>query len=173
MGDERARIEEVERSIEATRGRMAATVAELDEKVSARIAAAKETMDIGRLVAEHPWPALLLALGAGFALARSGADTRAARAAVEAAREAPSATKRGARKAANAVRERFAGDDEASADAAADAHVEHPSEEPSRPQEIAVRVARALHGDELLEDMRGEADRIGRAAPDRPDPRRI
>ncbi|HEX6060191.1 MAG TPA: hypothetical protein VFZ11_14370 [Gemmatimonadaceae bacterium] len=173
MQEDRTRIEDVERSMEATRGRMAATVAELDEKVSARIAAAKETVDIGRLVAEHPWPALVLALGAGFVLARSGADSRAAHAAADAAREAPAAAKRGARKAARAVRERFAGGDDASADVAAD--VEHPSEEPSRPQEIALRVSRALHGDELLDDMRGEADRIGRAAPDRPDvdPRRI
>lgn len=166
MSEEQSRIEEVERSMEATRGRMAATVAELDEAVSARVAAAKESIDLRRVVVEHPWPSLFLALGAGILLARSGADERAAHAAAEAARRAPSATKRSAKRAAKAAREaarRRRDADEAIAGdvVAADTGYEDAGDESTRPQGIAMRVSKALHGDELLDDMRGEADRIG------------
>jgi|SRR5688500_19027460 len=173
MSEESSRIEEVERSMEATRGRMAATVAELDEAVSARVDAVKENIDLRRLVVEHPWPSLFLALGAGILLARSGADERAAHAAADAARRAPSATRRSAKRAANAARAAARRRREAEESiveevvvvADVDAGFEDASDESTRPQGIAMRVSKALHGDELLDDMRGEADRIGGRAP--------
>jgi hypothetical protein len=153
MSSDRARIEEVERSMEATRGRMAATVAELDEAVSSRVAAAKEAIDVRRLVVDHPWPALLLALGAGIVLARSGADAQAA----HTVKKAPALAKRGVKRAASAVGEvahrRHATDEE---DWSSD-----PDASRNR-QALSERVTKAMHGDELLADMRTEAERFGR-----------
>ena len=173
MSEERSRVEEVERSMDATRGRMAATVAELDEAVAARVDAAKERVDVRRLIVDHPWPSLLFALGAGILLARSGADERAARAAADAARRAPSATKRRAKRAAAAARDaaRRRGTDESSLEevAAVDAGFEDAGDDSTRPQGLAMRVSKALHGDELLDDMRGEADRIAGTPPGRTD----
>jgi hypothetical protein len=152
MSSDRARIEEVERSMEATRGRMAATVAELDEAVSSRVEGAKEAIDVRRLVADHPWPALFLALGAGILLARSGADAQAA----QTVKSAPALAKRGAKRVASAVgdatnRRRAKAEEDWSTD-----------EQATRNREaLTERVTKALHGDELLADMRAEADRIG------------
>lgn len=57
---------DVRRDIELTRERMSDTLSELEEKVN-----------VLRVVREHPWPVLGLAVGAGFLLARSKADVKA------------------------------------------------------------------------------------------------
>ena len=153
MSSDRARIEEVERSMEATRGRMAATVAELDDAVSSRVAAAKEAVDVRRLVADHPWTAIFVALGAGLLLARSGTDERAVKAVAKTPALAKSGAKRAAEAALDVARRRHgSADDDWSTD-----------EDATRNREaLTERVAKALHGDELLDEMRTEADRIGR-----------
>jgi hypothetical protein len=152
MSSDRARIEEVERSMEATRGRMAATAAELDEAVSSRVRAAKESIDVRRLVVDHPWPALFLALGAGILLARSGADAQAARS----VKKAPALAKRGAELAAAAVSDVTHHRHSKAEDWSDDEEAER------NRRALTERVAKAMHGDELLADMRTEADRIGR-----------
>jgi len=58
---------DVRRDIELTRERMSNTLAELERKLNAM-----------ELVREHPWPAIALAAGAGFALSGTRADVKAA-----------------------------------------------------------------------------------------------
>jgi hypothetical protein len=64
---------EVRRDIEMTRERMSDTLAQLEHK-----------LNVMEVVRDHPWPALAVAAGAGFALANSRADVKAAAAAVKA-----------------------------------------------------------------------------------------
>ena len=64
---------EVRRDIEMTRERMSDTLAQLEHK-----------LNVMEIVRDHPWPALAVAAGAGFALANSHADVKAAAAAVRA-----------------------------------------------------------------------------------------
>jgi len=70
---------DVRRDIELTRERMSSTLAELEQK-----------MNVGQMVKEHPWPALALAVGAGFLLSGSSADLKAAAATVTATKGASS-----------------------------------------------------------------------------------
>ncbi len=60
---------DVRRDIELTRERMSHTIAELESK-----------LDVMQTVRDHPWPAIGVAAAAGFLLAGSGADNRAAHA---------------------------------------------------------------------------------------------
>jgi hypothetical protein len=64
---------EVRRDIEMTRERMSDTLAQLEHK-----------LNVMQIVRDHPWPAIAVAAGAGFALANSRADVKAAAAAVKA-----------------------------------------------------------------------------------------
>lgn len=70
---------DVRRDIEVTRERMSNTLAQLEQK-----------LNVTEMVREHPWPALALALGAGFALSGSKADVKAAAATVTATKGASS-----------------------------------------------------------------------------------
>ena len=58
---------DVRRDIELTRERMADTILKLENK-----------LDVGRIVRDHPWPAIGLAAAAGFLLSGSRADVKAA-----------------------------------------------------------------------------------------------
>ena len=58
---------DVRRDIELTRERMSTTIAQLERKVN-----------VMQIVRDHPWPALALAAGAGFLLAGSETDVKAA-----------------------------------------------------------------------------------------------
>ncbi|HEY0972468.1 MAG TPA: DUF3618 domain-containing protein [Gemmatimonadales bacterium] len=60
---------DVRRDIELTRERMSHTIAELEGK-----------LNVMQTVRDHPWPAIGVAAAAGFLLAGSGADNRAAHA---------------------------------------------------------------------------------------------
>src|SRR3712207_8788884 len=64
---------DVRRDIELTRERMSDTLAQLEQK-----------LNVMQVVRDHPWPAIALAVGAGFALAGSRADVKAAAATVRA-----------------------------------------------------------------------------------------
>jgi hypothetical protein len=64
---------DVRRDIEMTRERMSETIAQLERK-----------LNLLEVVREHPWPSVALAAGAGFALAGSRADVKAAAATVKA-----------------------------------------------------------------------------------------
>lgn len=58
---------DVRRDIELTRERMTSTLAQLEQK-----------LNLTQVVRDNPWPAVGLALGAGFLLSGSGADVKAA-----------------------------------------------------------------------------------------------
>jgi hypothetical protein len=73
---------DVRRDIELTRERMTSTLAELEQK-----------LNLSQIVRDNPWPALGIALGAGFLLSGSGADVKAA----EATRSLASTTRDGTR----------------------------------------------------------------------------
>ena len=64
---------DVRRDIEMTRERMSTTLQQLEHK-----------MNVMQIVKEHPWPAVALAVGAGFALSGSRADVKAAAATLKA-----------------------------------------------------------------------------------------
>jgi hypothetical protein len=70
---------EVRRDIEVTRERMSSTIEQLEQK-----------LDVKQIVAEHPWPVLALAFGAGVLLSGSRADVKAAAATVMATKGASS-----------------------------------------------------------------------------------
>ena len=68
---------DVKRDIELTRARMSDTLQELEQK-----------MNVAQIVKNNPWPALALAVGAGYILSGSRADVKAAAATVTATRGA-------------------------------------------------------------------------------------
>ncbi|MDB4881165.1 MAG: hypothetical protein JWL60_2611 [Gemmatimonadetes bacterium] len=70
---------DVRRDIELTRNRISDTLSELEHK-----------MHVTQLVKENPWPALALAVGAGYLLSGSRADVKSAAATVTATRGASS-----------------------------------------------------------------------------------
>ncbi|HEU4628511.1 MAG TPA: DUF3618 domain-containing protein [Gemmatimonadaceae bacterium] len=65
---------DVRRDIELTRARMTDTLQELERR-----------LNVMGVVREHPWPAIAVAMGAGFALSGTRADVKAAAAASTAA----------------------------------------------------------------------------------------
>ncbi|HET9011336.1 MAG TPA: hypothetical protein VFN38_05940, partial [Gemmatimonadaceae bacterium] len=64
--------------VQRARDQIADTIAEIEARVTAPVRAVGQRLDAGRAVREHPWAALAVALGAGVAVAVSGADERAA-----------------------------------------------------------------------------------------------
>ena len=86
---------EVRREIHATREQMADTAAELEARVKDKVDAVKQKLDLADHVRAHPWPALMLAIAAGAAIAASGSDRKAVAATTRAAKRAPRATLNG------------------------------------------------------------------------------
>lgn len=70
---------EVRRDIELTRERMSTTIDQLEQK-----------LNVKQLIADHPWPAIALAVGAGVALASSKSDGKVVAAASAATKGAGS-----------------------------------------------------------------------------------
>jgi hypothetical protein len=67
---------DVRADIEQTRERMSGAIAELERKV-----------DVAQRVRDHPWAAVGVAFGAGFALSASHADVKAAKVTADATKE--------------------------------------------------------------------------------------
>lgn len=67
---------DVRADIEQTRARMAGAIAELERKAN-----------VAERVREHPWAALAIAFGAGFALSRSPVEVKAPQLAVDATKQ--------------------------------------------------------------------------------------
>lgn len=86
------------------RDRMSDTAAELEGRLTAPIGAVKEKLDVVQLVRDHPWPSLAVAIGAGVAVAASGADRRAASAVADASRSAARKTADAAKAGVRSVR---------------------------------------------------------------------
>jgi hypothetical protein len=147
---------EVQRDIALTRERMSETIAELDARISDRVAVVKERLDLTQLVEDHPWTALAVALGFGVLLAGTGADAKAARATVQAAKRAPGATadlaRRGWDAAASAVQRD--GNGERAVD----------DVEPGLADRLRSTITRAIGVDELMTQMRDAAAELARPA---------
>ena len=87
--------------VQRARDQISDTIAELQDRVTAPVQAVKQRLDVGRVVREHPWAALAVAIGAGVLVASTGADERAAEIAAEQARQAArKAREAGGRRAA-------------------------------------------------------------------------
>jgi hypothetical protein len=85
------------------------TIHELEQRITAPVNAARERLDVPGAIQQHPWIALAAALGAGAAVAASGADRRAAAVAVEKARQGGAAGVRAAREAPSRGRQALNG----------------------------------------------------------------
>jgi hypothetical protein len=153
----------VQRDIALTRERMSETIAELDARISHRVAVVKERVDVAQFVQDHPWIALGAALGVGVLLAGSGADATAARATVRAAKTAPGTTAGLARKGWDAAVSKVRGDSAGSDETKS-------ADSPERPAEagftdrVRDTITRALGVDELIGQMRTAAEEITRPA---------
>jgi hypothetical protein len=149
------RTTDVQRDIALTRARMSETIAELDARISDRVAVVTERLDLKQLVEDHPWPALAVAFGLGVLLAGTGADAKAARATVRVAKSAPDATadlaRRGWGAAASVVRRDGSEDGEVDA-------------EPGLADRVRSTIAHAIGVDELMRQMRGAAAELARPA---------
>jgi hypothetical protein len=156
---------DVQRDIALTRERMSETIAELDARISQRVAVVKERLDVVQLVQDHPWAALAVAFGVGALLAGTGADATAARATVRAAKAAPGATVDVARQGWDAAMSKVRGGDgdgdaasetrNGSTDGAGDAGLT---------DRVRDSITRALGVDELIGQMRTAAEELTRPA---------
>jgi hypothetical protein len=151
------RTTDVQRDIALTRERMSETIAELDARISERVVVVKEHLDMKKLVEDHPWPALAVAFGLGVLLAGTGADGKAARATVRAAKGAPAATadlaRRGWGTAVGALRRGRGGDSDADA-----------QPQPGLADRVRSAITRATGIDELITQMADAASELARPA---------
>jgi len=194
---------DVQRDIAETRARISQTLSELEADVSGRKAAVRERVDAVRdrasavrdgatgavaraqsvvtdLAREHPWGALVAAIGIGIVLARTGADAAAVHGVVGAAKGLGTATASGARSGVTAVKglvSRGGGSETVASGAGVHAYTHDPAtgaigssaedtgelEEPSVMYRLSEGLIEAVLSDELIEEMRREAGRIGRA----------
>lgn len=72
--------------VQQARGQISETIAEIEARVTAPIRAAKQRLDVGRVIQDHPWAAFGTAAAIGAVAAVSQADRRAASLATDAAR---------------------------------------------------------------------------------------
>jgi hypothetical protein len=151
---------DVQRDIALTRERMSETIAQLDAHISDRIAGVKETLDLQRVVQEHPWAALAVAFGVGALLSGTGADAKAAGATVRAAKAAPGTTADVARRGWDAAATRLRGD--GNGDGETDAATA--SAEPGLADRLRETITRTLGVDELIGQMRSAAEEMARPA---------
>jgi hypothetical protein len=146
---------DVQRDIALTRERMSETIAELEARISDRADAVRGRLDLKQLVEDHPWPALAVALGLGVLLAGTGADAKAARATVQAAKGAPGTTadlaRRGWGAATSAVRRDGTGERDLDV-------------QPALADRVRSTITRAIGVDELMGRMRDAAAELARPA---------
>ena len=83
----RAEIAAARHDVQHARDQLTDTIVELESRLTAPVRAVRRGLDVGGLVQAHPWTALAVAVGAGAAVASSGADERAASLAIDGARQ--------------------------------------------------------------------------------------
>ena len=157
---------DVQRDIALTRERMSETIAELDARISSRVAVVKERLDLKQWAQEHPWPALAIALGVGVLLAGTGADAKAARATVRAAKAAPGTTADLARRGWSAAASKVHGDGDGDAGEHDEGEHQGDAQSPSSGLVDRMRetITRAIGVDELIGQMRTAAEELARPA---------
>jgi len=89
-------IEDARSDLRATRNQIATTADALSDRVHDEVDSAKKKINPLDYAREYPWAAIGVAAGIGLALSLSGADKRAARAAVKGAKAAGGAIADGA-----------------------------------------------------------------------------
>jgi hypothetical protein len=97
-------IAEARDDVQRARDQLSDTIAELEERITAPVHAVRRRLDVGQAVADHPWAALAVAVGAGALVATTGADRRVATLAAEQARQGTAAGLRLAREAPSKTR---------------------------------------------------------------------
>lgn len=95
----RAEIAAARHDVQHARDQLTDTIVELESRLTAPMSAVRRGLDVGGLVQAHPWTALVVAVGAGAAVASSGADERAASLAIDSAKQGGAAGIRLAREA--------------------------------------------------------------------------
>ena len=95
--------QDVRNDIRATRQRMDETIGEIENRISETAESVRRRVDVISHARNNPWAALGLALGAGFAIGLTGADRKAAKAAVSGAAAAGTAIARNVVSAKDAV----------------------------------------------------------------------
>ena len=80
--------QDIREEMARTRTRMSDTIDALEQRVQQPIESAKERLNVLELARQHPWPALGIALLAGFALAATRTDAKLVDAASDAAKGA-------------------------------------------------------------------------------------
>jgi ElaB/YqjD/DUF883 family membrane-anchored ribosome-binding protein len=148
---------DVQRDIALTRERMSETIAELDARISERVAVIKERLDLTQLVEDHPWPALAVAVGVGVLLAGTRADAKAAQATVRVAKGAPGATADLARRGWDAATSAVGHEGD-------DGNGREDDEEPGLGDRVRSTITRAIGVDELMSQMRDAAMALARPA---------
>lgn len=153
-------IERAQQRIEADRTRIGETVSEMRQLVHERTDQVKQAVDPRTYVRQHPWIALGLVLGAGIAVAMTGADRKAARGVARAATKAGGALGEKAGDAKDFVVEKVKGD-EPDPLIYADGGAEGPIE---RPMSVGQRVLGAIDDlayrafEPVLNEMRQTVD---------------
>lgn len=97
-------IDAVRDDILRARAQLADTISQLSDRVTSPITAAKEKLNVLELARNNPWSALAIAVGTGVLVATTGADRRAASAALEAGQAGVGSARRAAETAAHAAR---------------------------------------------------------------------
>ncbi|HEY4305453.1 MAG TPA: hypothetical protein VGM82_13335 [Gemmatimonadaceae bacterium] len=152
--------EEALQKVVADRDRIDATVAELREVVRENIADAKRRVDPRTYIRQYPWIALGLVLGAGVAVAMTGADRKAVKAGADAAESAGEAIHDAAVDAKEFAVHKTNGDEPdplTFADGGADQPIEWPRTLGDRVRGVADSLLYRAIGP-VLDDMRRNAD---------------
>lgn len=168
---------DVRRDIEETRDRVSRTLAELESEVGSRkeivvervvalrdgVSSAGATVQetVADFAREHPWYALATAVGIGLVIARSRVDEAAAKATVEGTKRAAGATAAATTSAARAGMDKAKGIVQRNGDGNSD--TVSVAAEPGLLDRLGSGIFESLGGNDLLESMRTEAARIGRA----------
>ncbi|HEY2854351.1 MAG TPA: hypothetical protein VGJ18_15960 [Gemmatimonadaceae bacterium] len=142
---------EIRSEMAATRDRMADDINEIKAEAAERVHAAKERVNVMRMVREHPWPALGAAVALGAAIGGSGADMKAAAATVAGAKKAAQVSKEAA---TNTIAKLHSSDDESPAPVR-ESEVSRPRIGDKVSVMLGALVMRGL--DRVLEEMRAAA----------------
>jgi hypothetical protein len=157
----------IRREMAETRIEMSHTAEDIKGRVTEPFRSAKRRLDVGRVIREHPWSAIGVAVAIGAAIGGSGADEAAAGATAEAAKRASRASVDAAKSAVEKVRARHEESELASVSSAAR---EKPGLFDRFFNGIGISVANGLDG--ILDEMRVASGDWGArmAAAERPQP---
>lgn len=150
----------IRREIVHTRERMTETIDEIESEISERVTAAKRKLDMTRVVREHPWSALGVAVAIGALIGGTGADEKAAAATATAAKRAARASADGAKHVVQTVK---ASRKASASEQPRQAHAQHTDESPGWSDRLVAAASAPLTGvlDRVLDEMRLASRSLG------------